>query len=306
MKKYMQWVVVPALLVAFVIPQGAQAATTYYYQTPAQQQQIAYLYSLVAQLQAQLNALVASGATASSNDVAVETVSVDDADGDAVEFTGRVTFKHSGSASVWFEYGLTTALSYSTVAQSVNNRSTGTVYTLTAIAPDFDTSKTYYYRAVVKGDDDRYTEGAIKSFRYDGSSYNSHSNSSSNSSSYDIPDVTTDDAQDITEDSADLLGDVEMNDYEDGLVFMVYGEDESMVEDVDREDRYSEIATYSQDLRKVIVNSNLDSDRSFTTSVYGLYDDTEYYYRYCVEYDDRDDDETLVCGDVEQFYTDRD
>jgi hypothetical protein len=303
MKKYMQWVVVPALMVAFIAPQGAQAATQYY-QTPAQQQQIVYLYAVIAQLQAQLNALQAQTGTA-SRDVSVETVSVSDAYGDSVEFTGRATFTHSGSASMWFEYGLTTALEYSTVAQSVSNRSAGSVYTFTTTAPDFDTSKTYYYRAVVKGADGHYTEGAIKSFRYTGTGYSSHSSNSSHSSSYSEPDVTTDSAKYITTNSADLMGRVDMNDYENGIAFVVYGEDESMINDVDRENRYSDISTSGRDLRKVQVNSNLDSDRSFTTTVYSLNDDTKYYYRYCVEYDDRDDGQTLACGDIEHFYTDR-
>ena len=172
MKKYMQWVVVPALLVAFTLPQGAQAAT-YYYQTPAQQQQIAYLYAVIAQLQAQLNALNAQTGSVSNN-AAIETVGVSDAYGDSVEFTGRVTFKQSGNVSVWFEYGLTTALNYSTIAQTINSRSTGSAVTFTTVAPDFNTSQTYYYRAVVKGSDGRYTEGTIKSFRYTGSSYSSN------------------------------------------------------------------------------------------------------------------------------------
>jgi hypothetical protein len=305
MKKYMQWVVVPALLVAFTLPQGAQAAT-YYYQTPAQQQQIAYLYAVIAQLQAQLNALNASQSTAASNDASVETVGVADAYGDAVEFTGKVTFTHSGSVSVWFEYGLTTALNYSTVAQTISNRSTGSVATFTTTAPDLNISQTYYYRAVAKGSDGRYSEGAIKSFRYSGNGYSSNSsNSYSHSSSYSTPDVTTNSASYVTTDSADLAGRVDMNDYENGIAFVVYGEDESMINDVDRENRYSDITTSGHDLRKVSVNSNLDSDRSFTTSVYSLNDDTKYYYRYCVEYDDRDDGQTLVCGDVEHFYTDR-
>ncbi len=304
MKKYMQWVVVPALLVAFIAPQGAMASTQYYYQTPAQQQQIAYLYAVIAQLQAQLNALQSQTGPVSNN-AAIETVGVADAFGDSVEFTGRVTFKQSGNVSVWFEYGLTTALNYSTVAQTVNNRSIGSAVTFTTTAPDFNTSQTYYYRAVVKGSDGRYTEGAIKSFRYTGNNYSSNYSNSSHSSSYSTPDVTTDSAERIDTDSADLPGRVDMNDYENGIAFVVYGEDESMINDVDRENRYSDISTYGHDLRKVIVNSNLDSDRSFTSTVYSLNDDTKYYFRYCVEYDDRDDDQTLVCGDVEHFYTDR-
>ncbi len=40
--------------------------------------------------------------------------------------------------------------------------------------------------------------------------------------------------------------------------------------------------------------------------IVGLDDDTEYFFQICVEFEDDDDDETLECGGVEDFETDRD
>ena len=47
------------------------------------------------------------------------------------------------------------------------------------------------------------------------------------------PDVTTDDAEDVEDDRAELHGEVDMNDFNNGVVFFVYGEDEDQVEDVE-------------------------------------------------------------------------
>lgn len=302
MKKYMQWVVIPALVVAFMAPTGAQAYTTNY-QTPAQQQQIAQLYALVAQLQAQLNALLAAQAAAGSAYVSVETGSVSGADNDGVEMAGVANIKRDGDVRVWFEYGLTTALSYSTQSQTLTRTDAGDRVSFSFVAPDLDNSKTYYYRAVAEGRDDRFAEGAIKSFRYDGSSSNHSSHSSSNN---DEPEATTDNASSVDTDSAKLAGRIDMNDFENGIAFLVYGESKSDIEDVEDADSYNDVDTNGDDLRKVLLSSNLDTDKSFTATVSGLNDDTKHYYRFCVEYENDDNDTVLVCGDVESFETDRD
>jgi hypothetical protein len=120
MKKYMQWVVIPALFVAFMVPAGAHAQTytTTSYQSTANQQQIAYLYALVAQLQAQLNALLAAGATSHSSYVTISSETVSDAKNDSVEFSGTASVQKSGTVRVWFEYGTTMAVEYSTESRS--------------------------------------------------------------------------------------------------------------------------------------------------------------------------------------------
>lgn len=120
----------------------------------------------------------------------------------------------------------------------------------------------------------------------------------------DVPEVTTDDADDVSDNQAELNGEIEMNDFENGVAFFVYGEDEEEVEEVEDEDSYNDISSNGDDLQKVLLSSNLDDDRSFSAQIYNLDEDTEIYYRICVAYEDEDDDDAMECGDVESFETD--
>jgi len=299
MKKIITRLFVPVLLFVLVIPQGANAYTQQYYNQ--NQTQIAYLYSLVAQLQAQLNALQGTNSSAvGTNYLTVQTDGVTAQGSEKIELEGRVTFKRDSDARVWFEYGKTSILNYSTISLELKNQDSGDTFNFEISVPDLDTNQVYYYRAVAEDEDGRYAEGTVKSFRYEGR--NDYNNNSSND---DLPDVATDEAYGIYDDRAVLQGDVDMNDYEDGLAFFVYGEDEDQVDEVSDEDTYSDISTDGDDLRKVQVASNLDTNRSFKLTVTGLDDDTEHFFRLCVQYEDEDNDDTLTCGDVESFETDR-
>ena len=299
MKKYITWMVVPVLLFVLVVPTGAQAATV----SAANQQQIAYLYAMVAQLQAQLNALLAlNGGASATNNVSVQTDGVSVVDNEYIEINGRVTFKEDGDARVWFEYGLTNALSYSTESEDISNKDRNDSVSFSLIAPDLSNNTVYYYRAVAEGDDGRFAEGVIKSFKFDGSGRSGDGDSDNNNE--DTPSVTTDSADDIQTDSAVLTGDIDMNDFENGNVFFVYGEDESAIEDAADESEYRDIDTDGDDIRKVVVDSSFDDDDSFEQTVTGLNDDADYFFRLCVQYDDEDDDATLECSDVEEFTTD--
>ena len=44
----------------------------------------------------------------------------------------------------------------------------------------------------------------------------------------------------------------------------------------------------------------------YEITITSLDDDTEHYFTICVEFEDEDDDEKIICGDVEDFETDRD
>ncbi len=120
----------------------------------------------------------------------------------------------------------------------------------------------------------------------------------------DEPEVETRSASDINDDDAELRGYVDMNDFEDGEVFFVYGTDEDQIEDVEDDfDSYSDVDTDGENLRKVRVDSSLDDSDSYETRVTGLDDDTEYYFSICVGYEDEDNDDALACGEVEDFET---
>ena len=127
---------------------------------------------------------------------------------------------------------------------------------------------------------------------------------SNRSLSDDEPDVDTNRARDIDDDSAYLYGDVDMNDFNNGYVFFVYGEDEDQVEDIASDyDEYSDVDEDGDDLQKFSIDSDLDGDASYDAYIYGLDDDTDYYFQICVEYEDDDDDEVIECGGVEDFTT---
>jgi hypothetical protein len=120
------------------------------------------------------------------------------------------------------------------------------------------------------------------------------------------PDVDTENPDNVDEDSAELNGFVDMNDFSNGVVFYVYGQDESAIENVEfNYNEYSQIDQDGDDLRKFIAESDLDSQGTFPEDVNGLDRDETYYYQICVEYE-VNEEETLACGGVESFSTDDD
>lgn len=121
----------------------------------------------------------------------------------------------------------------------------------------------------------------------------------------DEPEVDTTSVSSIEEDEAVLEGEVEMNDFEDGEVFFVYGEDEDQIEDVEDEfDSYSDVDEDGDDLQKVLVDSGLDDDEEYEERITGLDENTDYYFQICVGFEDEDDDDVIICGGVIHFETD--
>lgn len=319
MKKFMTTLV--AVVFAFTVAAPAANAQVYYqnYQPRSQEETVLYLQSIVAQLLEQLQARGYNanvqyqynqptqywnygqyrnqssnrGYQSSGSEVEVETRYASYS-GDDVDLYGSVDLNRSDYAYVWFEYGEDDDMDEETSDKKVTRDSS---FKVSLDVDDLDDDEVYYYRAVAKDDEGDRDYGAIRSFYVsDGGSSSSHND--------DEPDVTTDDAEDIEDDEAELHGEVDMNDFNNGYVFFVYGEDEDQVEDVEDEDEYRDIDEDGDDLQKVVVDTDLDGSRSYWRRVTGLDDDTDHYFRMCVEYEDDDDDETLECGKVEHFETD--
>lgn len=121
------------------------------------------------------------------------------------------------------------------------------------------------------------------------------------------PEVETEDADDEDHDSAELNGTVDMRDFDNGIVFFVYGQDEDAIEDVEKDyDEYDEVKDNEDepDFMVVRVDRDLDGKDDFSKDVDDLESNEEYFFVLCVEYDDEDGDETLECGSVEEFETD--
>lgn len=306
-----------ALVLLFMAFASAANAQTYYY--PSQniqslQQYINYLQDMITQLE-QLKAQQqrygygyqyryeynpynpygqVRGISYSDGDVEAETIGVGNTRGDSTTFYGEVDLNGASYAYVWFEYGTDDDLDEDTRKVRVD-RYNG--YRFSVRLTNLDEDERYVFRAVAEGPDGDRDYGEKKYFRLEGYHGGHYSNN-------DEPEAYTDDAEDVEEDEARLRGEVDMNDFNNGYVFFVYGEDENAVEDVEDEDKYRDIDEDGDDLQKVVVDSDLDNERSYWRRVVALDDNTDHYFRICVEYEDEDNDETLECGKVEHFETD--
>ncbi len=256
--------------------------------------QISRLLALIAELQAILENQKGLPNTNFDSEIDVLTLSATDIDEDGAKLRGEVDFNNSDTATVWFEYGKNRN-NLNTKTSEIDLDDTDSTSFNRAIT-NLDDDTVYYFRAIGEDEDGEVDKGTILSLRTD---------DSASSSNQDDPDVVTDNADDVTEDSAELNGSVDMNDFENGKVFFVYGEDKSMVEDVEDDfDTYSDIDESGNDLQKVLIDSSFDGDDNFSYDISDLDDNTNHYFSMCLEYEDEDNDEVLVCGNVKSFETD--
>lgn len=281
--------------------QSAHAQTYYNYSSfdsqhlAPTQETIAYLQQIVALLLAQLQAQGGGYQYHGNSDVDVETGLLRTSS-DEVTFFGEVDLNRASYARVWFEYGEDEDFDERTRTQRVNYDDR---FDADVDKDEFEEDEWYDYRAVAEDPDGRRAYGGIRSFML--------RDNDSHRSNDDDPEVTTEDADEVDDDRAELNGEVDMNDFNNGLVFFVYGEDEDQVEDVEDDyDSYYDIDEDGDDLQKVRVDSDLDGRDDYSYDVTNLDEDTEYFFQICVEYEDEDDDEVLECGGVEEFETDDD
>lgn len=234
-------------------------------------------------------------------EISITTLSAEDIEDERARLRGEVDFDSSDFAYVWFEYGEDDDdLDESTPRV---RRDDDDDEEFAVILTRLEEDQRYHFRAAGKDEDGRNDYGSTRSFTTDDDGRNNDDDDDDDDDQE--PDVETRDANDITDDSAVLEGEVDMNDFEDGLVFLVYGEDEDLIDDIESDfDSYDDVDEDGDDLQKVQVDSGLDDDDSYEEEISGLDFDTEYFYAYCVEYEDEDDDETLTCGGTESFETD--
>ncbi len=231
-----------------------------------------------------------------SNTIDITTEDADDITRNSAELRGEIDFDgDTDRAYVWFEYGEDEdELEEETSRIKIDDNDDEE---FEIEIDDLDRNERYYYRAVAEDrDTDTLYYGDIENFK----------TNSSSSDNDDEPDVETEDVDDVRDDSAEINGSVDMNDFNNGLVFFVWGEDEGEIEDVEDEDDYSDVEEQGDDLQKQRVDSDLDGQDSYSLDIDNLDDDTEIFYTICVAYEDEDDDEVVDCGSVEEFETDRD
>lgn len=159
---------------------------------------------------------------------------------------------------------------------------------------NLESNNTYYFIACASTSANGTVSGGLQSFRTNG-------NGGSNGRN---PVAYTRNPDNVDETSAELNGEIDMNSFNNGIVFFVYGQDRNDIENVEYDyDRYSQVRENGDDLRKILVDNDLDGNDNYSKYVYGLDTDERYYYAICVEYDNNGNDE-LECGGVEDFQTD--
>ncbi|KXJ98092.1 MAG: hypothetical protein UZ19_OD1000812 [Parcubacteria bacterium OLB19] len=256
--------------------------------------QIEHLRAIITHLQAIIASLQSGGGNTGGSEINVTTLYATNVDDDSAKLRGEIDFNNSDTAKVWFQYGESRSDLDERTTKIELDDSDSSLFNSTVTSLDDGTI--YYFRAVGEDEDGEVDYGSILSFRTVGDYFPSLD---------DEPKVTTDEADDVTENSASLQGTVDMNDFDDGKVFFVYGEDEDLIDDIERDfDTYKDIDEEGDDLQKVLMDSSLDGDDDYTLGVYDLDDNTEYFFNLCVEYEDEDNDDKLKCGDVENFETD--
>jgi hypothetical protein len=270
------------------------------YSTEYLRQYIAQLQALLAQLQAAQG--TTHGGGYGNSDVDVATKSATDIDDEVATLRGEIDFNGEDEAVVYFRYGT-----------SINNLSRETTNVVleededdesfSARITNLDEDETYYFRAIAEDENGDRDYGAILSFRSDDDS----DDDDDSNDDEDMPEVDNLDANDISEDGAELEGSVDMNDFEDGYVFFVYSEDEDQIDDIANDyDTYSEVEEDGDNLQKIAVDSSADGEKTYWATMNGLDDDTEIFYTLCVAFEDEDGDEMIICGDTESFTTDED
>ncbi len=247
------------------------------------------LYDLQAQLDGEYTPI--SGRSA----VDVTTRSAIDVRDDQARLRGEVDFNREDEATVYFQWGESrTRLNEETTHIVLDEDDDDEDFS--QVITRLDDNETYYFRAVAEDERNRRDYGAIFRFRTDDDDHDDDD---------DYPDVETGDADDITDDSAEIYGEVDMNDFNNGLAFFVWGEDEDQVADIEDDyDEYRDIDEDGDDLQKTRVDTDVGGELEAWATIYGLDDDTRIYYNFCVEFEDEDDDETIECGGVEDFRTD--
>ncbi|MEK7638892.1 MAG: hypothetical protein AAB388_01890 [Patescibacteria group bacterium] len=228
------------------------------------------------------------------SDVEVTTRSATDVDTDEATLRGRVDLNTEDQAEVFFQYGKTMSnLNLQTAHEDVDDDSNELV-DFSAQLEDLADDTVYYFRAVAEDEEGDRNFGSILRFRTDADEQEN-----------DIPTADTNDAKDVTDDSAELHGSIDMNDFDNGRAFFVYGEDENMIGDVENDfDTYNDVDEDGDNLHKILIDADVDGSESFTSDILNLDNDTDFHFRMCVEFEDEDNEEMIVCGDTESFETD--
>jgi hypothetical protein len=224
--------------------------------------------------------------------VQLETLSPLSVDRTVVELQAEVDKGSSKFAETWFQYGKNKQLNKKTQTEEITaTRRLKISDKIFNLEPDTK----YSYRVVVEDQKGNRQYGKTRTlFTPDSAMTVSFTGR---------PLVETEGVEEIRSTSAELKGFVSMNDYEDGLLFFVYGTSLRDINDVEDYDTYEEVRVVRGEMNKAKTRDReLFNGRDVVRlRVSGLQRATKNYYRVCVEY--RDGGDAIRCGDSQSFVT---
>ncbi len=140
------------------------------------------------------------------------------------------------------------------------------------------------------------TCGSVRSFTTIEANYRSNS--------FTRPSISLASATNVEAYSVDVTGSYKMNDGENGIVFLVYGASKTAVDAVLKESSYADVEEDEGSLQKVRLVARAIGNGSFAYTIDDVDNDTQYFYRVCIEHDS-DAAAGVVCSGVRSFTTDR-
>jgi hypothetical protein len=213
--------------------------------------------------------------------------SVDD---DRAYMWASVWLREARFAKVWFEYGTKENDLYKrTPATYLTQASNSSYFTL---VPKLRADTTYYFRVVAEDPLGARSYGEIGSFttRYDVDN--------------EIPFVDTYWPEDVGGHAATASALLDMNDYDDGVAFMVYGEDWDAVSTIATEfSTYKSIRESGDNLQKVLIDDELNGVIYTKQNLLYLDANTVHYVTFGVAHEDAEGNDVITIGAIQSFTT---
>jgi hypothetical protein len=228
-----------------------------------------------------------------SSAVMARTYSPTNVDDTRATLRGSINLKKERVAYTWFEYGDAEDDLFRETPKKIFKK--GDVRTVSGTIQRLEEAEEYYYRFLAMDEYGDISYGDVRKF----------------TTRRDIldqkPTAKTLRYESVGIHSATLVGEVDMNDFKDGIVFFVYGEERDDIREVaNRYDEYRDIKERGDDRQKKLIDDNFDRYKKLSTTVTDLDENTTHYYAIGVEFENEDGDEELVIGQIYTLRTQRD
>ena len=263
---------------------GLNHHTTYYYRAVGSNEKGVVRYGAIQSVTTDVDPKVDNAM------VRVSTTQASGVTDDRAFMRGSIALRKSPFATVWFEYGRDKhELSYRTSKKYVTTEDGKNFFEL---VPNLRDGTVYYYRAVSEDPLGKRSYGATYSFitRIDVKD--------------ERPTIVVEAPKNIGGFEATVTALLDMNDFEDGIAFMVYGEDATAVGTIAQKyATYKSIREDGDRLQKVLVDNSLDGVFYANQKILYLDPNTVHYVTFGLQYENAEGQDVLLMGKVQRFTT---